>query len=60
MSSKLNTPSPDSGNFDTEVDVGERGVAGLVRHVCSKKNAEADELERTLVRILGNVVIEKS
>ena len=41
------------------VEVGERGVAGLVRKVYGKKDAEADELERRLVRSLGDVVIEK-
>ena len=42
-----------------KVEVGERGVAGLVRGVYGKKDAEADELERRLVRSLGEVVIEK-
>lgn len=42
-----------------KVEVGERGVAGLVRSVYGKKDAEADELERRLVRSLGDVVIEK-
>lgn len=42
-----------------KVEVGERGVAGLVRDVYGKKDAEADELERRLVRSLGDVVIEK-
>ena len=42
-----------------KVEVGERGVAGLVRGVYGKKDAEADELERRLVRSLGDVVIEK-
>ena len=41
------------------VEVGERGVAGLVRRVYGKKDAEADELERRLVRSLGDVIIEK-
>lgn len=41
-----------------KVEVGERGVAGLVRGVYGKKDAEADELERRLVRSLGDVVIE--
>lgn len=41
------------------IEVGERGVAGLVRKVYGKKDAEADELERRLVRSLGDVVIEK-
>ena len=43
-----------------KVEVGERGVAGLVRGVYGKKDAEADELERRLVRSLGDVVIEKN
>lgn len=42
-----------------KVEVGERGVAGLVRGVYGKKDAEADELERRLVRSLGDVAIEK-
>ena len=42
-----------------KVEVGEKGVAGLVRSVYGKKDAEADELERRLVRSLGDVVIEK-
>ena len=42
-----------------KVEVGERGVAGLVRGVYGKKDAEADELERRLVRSLGDIVIEK-
>ncbi len=42
-----------------KVEVGERGVAGLVRNVYGKKDAEGDELERRLVRSLGDVVIEK-
>ena len=42
-----------------KVEVGERGVAGLVRRVYDKKDAEADELERRLVRSLGDVVIGK-
>lgn len=42
-----------------KVEVGERGVAGLVRGVYGKNYAEADELERRLVRSLGDVVIEK-
>ena len=57
---KLNTPSPNSGNFGmVEVEVGERGVAGLVRHVYGTKNTEADELERRIVRCLGNAVFEE-
>ena len=42
-----------------KVEVGERGVAGLVKAVYGKKDAEADELERRLVRSLGDVVLEK-
>ena len=42
-----------------KVEVGERGIAGLVKRVYNKKDAETDELERRLVRSLGDVVIEK-
>ena len=42
-----------------KVEVGERGVAGLVKAVYGKKDAEADELERRLVRSLGDVVLEE-
>jgi len=42
-----------------KVEVGERGVAGAVRRVYGKKDAEADELDRRLVRSLGEVVLEK-
>ncbi|KAL9133880.1 MAG: hypothetical protein Q9175_004937 [Cornicularia normoerica] len=42
-----------------KVEIGEKGVAGLVRGVYDKKDAEADELERRLVRSLGDVAIEK-
>ena len=42
-----------------KVEVGERGVAGLVRKVYAKKDAEADELERRLVRSLGDVIIDE-
>lgn len=42
-----------------KVEVGERGVAGLVRKVYGKRDAEAEELDRRLVRSLGDVVIEK-
>ena len=42
-----------------KVEVGERGVAGLVKRVYNKKDAEADELEKRLVRSLGDVIIEK-
>ena len=43
-----------------KVEVGETGVAGLVRGVYGKKDAEADELERRLVRSLGEVVEKKN
>ena len=42
-----------------KVEVGERGVAGLVKGVYGKKDAEADELERRLARSLGDVVINE-
>lgn len=42
-----------------KVEVGERGVAGLVRSVYGKKDAEADELDRRLARSLGDVVIDE-
>ena len=42
-----------------KVEVGERGVAGLVRGVYGKKDAEADELERRLARSLGDFVIDE-
>ena len=42
-----------------KVEVGERGVAGLVKKVYNKKDAEAEELEKRLVRSLGDVFIEK-
>ncbi|KAL6713308.1 hypothetical protein ACLMJK_008773 [Lecanora helva] len=42
-----------------KVEVGERGVAGLVRKVYGKRDTEAEELDRRLVRSLGDVVIEK-
>ena len=42
-----------------KVEVGERGVAGLVRGVYGKKDAEADELERRLARSLGDVFIDE-
>ena len=41
------------------VEVGERGVAGLVRGVYGKKDIEADELERKLVRSLGDACLER-
>lgn len=42
-----------------KVEVGERGVAGLVRSVYTKQDHEADDLEKRLVRSLGDVVLEK-
>ena len=42
-----------------KVEIGERGVAGLVRKVYGKKDAEAEELDRRLVRSLGDIVIDK-
>ena len=42
-----------------KVEVGELGVAGLVRKVYGKKDAEAEELDKRLVRSLGDVVIDK-
>ena len=42
-----------------KVEVGERGVAGLVRGIYGKKDAEADELERRLARSLGDFVIDE-
>ena len=42
-----------------KVEVGEKGVAGLVRGVYGKKDAEADELDRRLARSLGDVVIDE-
>lgn len=42
-----------------KAEVGERGIAGLVRKVYGKKDAEADELEKRLVRSLGDVVLQK-
>lgn len=42
-----------------KAEVGERGVAGVVRKVYGKKDVEADELERKLVRSLGEVALEK-
>ena len=43
-----------------KVEVGELGVAGLVRKVYGKKDAEAEELDKRLVRSLGDVVIDKT
>ena len=40
------------------VEVAEKGVAGLVRTVYGKQDAEAEELDRRLVRSLGEVVLE--
>lgn len=40
-----------------KAEVGERGVADMVRKVYGKKDVEADELEKKLVRSLGDVVI---
>ena len=42
-----------------KVEVSEQGVAGLVRKVYGKKDAEAEELDKRLVRSLGDVVIDK-
>ena len=42
-----------------KVEIGERGVAGLVRGVYGKKDLEADELDRKLVRSLGDIVITR-
>ena len=42
-----------------KAEVGERGVAGVVRGVYGKNELQEDELERRLVRSLGEVVIEK-
>lgn len=42
-----------------KVEVGEKGVAGLVRKVYGKKDLELEELDRRLVRSLGDVVIDK-
>lgn len=42
-----------------KAEVGERGVAGVVRKVYGKKDAEADELDKKLVRSLGEVALEK-
>lgn len=43
-----------------KAEVGERGVAGVVRKVYGKKDVEADELEKKLVRSLGEVALEKT
>ncbi|MCJ1468399.1 hypothetical protein MMC07_007027 [Pseudocyphellaria aurata] len=42
-----------------KAEVGERGVAGVVRKVYGKRDAEADELDKKLVRSLGEVALEK-
>ena len=42
-----------------KAEVGEKGVAGMVRSVYGKNDLQEDELERRLVRSLGEVVIEK-
>lgn len=42
-----------------KAEVGERAVAGMVRRVYGKKDFEADELEKKLVRSLGEIAIEK-
>ena len=42
-----------------KVEIGEGGVAGMVRRVYGKKDAEKDELEKRLVRSLGDVILEK-
>lgn len=42
-----------------KAEVGERGVAGVVRKVYGKKDVEATELEKKLVRSLGEVSLEK-
>ena len=42
-----------------KAEVGERGVAGVIRKVYGKKDLEADELEKKLVRSLGEAAIEK-
>ncbi|MCJ1265524.1 hypothetical protein MMC22_005404 [Lobaria immixta] len=42
-----------------KAEVGERGVAGVVRKVYGKKDVEAAELEKKLVRSLGEVSLEK-
>lgn len=42
-----------------KAEIGENGVAGVVRKVYGKKDLEADELEKRLVRSLGEVVLDK-
>lgn len=41
-----------------KAEIGEKGVAGVVRKVYGKKDLEAEELEKRLVRSLGEVVID--
>ena len=41
-----------------KVEIGDKGVAGMVRKVYNKKDVEKEELDRRLVRSLGDVVIE--
>lgn len=40
-----------------KAEIGEKGVAGVVRKVYGKKDLEAEELEKRLVRSLGEVVL---
>lgn len=42
-----------------KAEIGEKSVAGVVRKIYGKKDLEAEELEKRLVRSLGDVVIEK-
>lgn len=42
-----------------KAEIGENGVAGVVRKVYGKKDLEAEELEKRLVRSLGEVVLDK-
>lgn len=42
-----------------KAEIGEKGVAGVVRKVYGKKDVEAEELEKRLVRSLGEVVLDK-
>ncbi|KAL8789919.1 MAG: hypothetical protein Q9195_006580 [Heterodermia aff. obscurata] len=42
-----------------KAEIGERGIADMARRVYAKKDAERDELERKLVRSLGEVVLER-
>ena len=43
-----------------KAEIGEKGVAGVARKVYGKKDLEAEELEKRLVRSLGEVVLEKN